>query len=361
MRILHVDPAPTWRGGERQVLLLAAELARRGHESPVIAAPGSPLLERARAAGLPAEPLAIRGAREPAAVRRLADRLRALAPDVLHLHTSRAHGAGGLAARIVRRRAVVVTRRLELPIRGPFARWKYRNLADHYVAISGAVAQALRGGGVASERITIVPSALEPPPETTPREAPPAGGPFRIGTVAAFTAQKDPRTWARVAIRVMREDPTIRFAWAGDGELASGPKVAMREVGLEERVEFFGFLADLEDFWRGIDLFFLPSVFEALGPVLLDALARGIPVVATRVGGIPETVRNDREGLLASVGDEEGLAAAILAIRRDADLHRRLGRAGRERSRKYAVEGIVDRIETVYEDLVSRRKEGVGR
>jgi glycosyltransferase involved in cell wall biosynthesis len=104
-----------------------------------------------------------------------------------------------------------------------------------------------------------------------------------------------------------------------------------------------GFLDDPDrDFWPGIDVLFLPSAFEALGTVLLDALARGIPVVATDVGGIPEIVRPGREGLLAAPGDAPALARALARLRQDPEEARRMGRAGRERARAFEIGGVVD-------------------
>ncbi len=354
MRILHVNPAPTWRGGERQVLLLASELAERGHDSPIVAAPGSVLLERARARDLPTEEVAMRGDLDFAAVSRVGRLMGDLRPNILHLHTARAHAVGGLAARMRGFRRTVVTRRLELPPRGPFGRFKYRMLGDHFVAISSAVEKSLVRGGVAPAKITRIPSALEPPPEAPARTGPSADGPFVVGTLAALTPQKDPECWVRTMNRVCEEDSSIRFVWAGDGELRRPTEVGVLEAGREDRVSFPGFLTDPETFWREIDLFLLPSAFEALGTVLLDALARGMPIVATEVGGIPGSVRDGREGLLAPAGDDEGLARAILAIRRNPDLHQSLGSSGRERSRDYEIRGLVDRILKVYEAVEIR-------
>lgn len=349
MRILHVDPEPEWRGGERQVLLLARELASRGHDAPVACDPRGALCARARSLGLPTEPLPITGDLDLRASFRTVRLLRRHRPDVLHLHTARAHAAGGLGARIARYRPVLVTRRLELPARGPASRWKYRHLAGHYVAISAAVESSLREAGVARDRIDRIPSGVEIPAE--PPEAPRAQRPWTVGTLAAFTPQKDPDTWLRVVKAVAAEDPETRFVWAGTGNLARTVEVAVGESGLRDRVELPGFLEDPERFWRGIDVFFLPSAFEALGTVFLDALARGIPVVATTAGGIPEVVRPDREGLLASVGDAPALARAIARLRRDPDLARRLGSAGRKRAADFEIGSVVDRIVALYERL----------
>ncbi len=348
MKVLHVDPADGWRGGERQVRLLARGLGRRGLRNVVVAAPGSPLARHAREDGIDVHEIRMRGDVDPAAIVALRNCIAREKPDVLHLHTARAHAVGGLAARGAGARPrVLVTRRVELVTRGPFGRWKYRRLGDHYVAISRAVLDSLRAAGVPPERITLIPSGVELP------ESPsgPAGRPgeWVVGTLAAFTPQKDPDTWTRAAVRLARKVPDVRFVWAGTGELRPRVEGAIREAGLSTKVELPGFLADPEPVWRRLDAFFLPSAFEALGTVILDAMARALPVVATRVGGIPEVVRDGVEGLLAEPGDDAGLAEALRRLKDEPDLAARLGAAGRRRAEDFDIEGIVDRILELYE------------
>jgi glycosyltransferase involved in cell wall biosynthesis len=174
-----------------------------------------------------------------------------------------------------------------------------------------------------------------------------------VGTLAAFTSQKDPTTWVRATAEVAAAAPEARFVWAGEGELRRATEVAVREAGLGGRVRFPGFVADVETFWRGIDVFFLPSAFEAMGTVLLDAMAHGIPIVTTRVGGIPELVEHEREGLLASRGDARGLAAALLALARDPSRARALGEAGRLRAHEFDVAETSRRTRELYERLLA--------
>jgi glycosyltransferase involved in cell wall biosynthesis len=349
MRVLHVDTEPTWRGGERQVLLLARELARDGHDSLVAAAPKRELFHQLSAAKIPVAPLSIRGDLDPVAIWETRRLLADFQPELLHLHTARAHGAAGLAARLARFSPVLVTRRLELPIRGAFSRWKYRTLADHYIAISGAVERSLLAGGVPKSRVTRIPSGVE---LAVPRVRRP--GPWTVGTLAAFTPQKDPETWLRTVRRVAEECPDAHFVWAGEGELARNLEVAVAEAHLANRVHFPGFLTDLSSFWETIDVFFLPSTFEALGTVLLDAMARSVPVVATEVGGIPEVVRHGREGLLAAARDDRGLAEALLSLHRDPVLARRVGEEGGRSASRYELSRVVREIEALYESLKGR-------
>lgn len=356
LRVVHVDPATNWRGGERQVHLLARELARRGHENLVVAAPGSALAERAAASGLSVHPVTIRGDLDFAALVRLAMTFRAFRPDIVHLHTSRAHGAGGLAARLAGVRPVLVTRRLELPIRGAFSAWKYRALADHYVAISNAVAAALLTGGVEERRITIIPSGVELPNDVPSRRAEGEGSGRRVvGTLAAFTDQKDPRVWIDVALDVCRRRPDVDFVWWGEGPFRRSLQEIANRENLGTRIELSGFHEHPEELWRMIDVFFLPSRFEALGTVLLDAMAAGVPVVASRVGGIPEIVRDGVEGVLVPPGERVAFGDAIVGFLENEDRSRSFGQAGRLRAREFAIEGVVTRTEDLYETLLATK------
>ncbi|HET9887356.1 MAG TPA: glycosyltransferase [bacterium] len=352
MRILHVDPAPTWRGGERQVFLLARELARRGHECSVAAARNSPLAAECSRAGLRVHPLAMRGDLDVVAIGRLAHLLRRDPPDILHLHTARAHGVGGFAARATGFHPVLVTRRVELPVRGPFSRWKYRALADHYIAISAVVARSLERAGIPSDRIARIPSGIEIPP-LVPRVAAAPNARRTVGTLAAFTPQKDPSTWISAAIRVCRKHPDVDFLWWGEGPFRQTlQEIALRE-NLRTQIQLPGFQQDLTEFWRRIDVFFLPSRFEALGTSLLDALARAIPVVASNVGGIPEVVRAEQEGILVEPRNAEQFANALNALLEDPDRARALGAAGRTRALEFEIGPLAARVEALYAQLIS--------
>ena len=210
----------------------------------------------------------------------------------------------------------------------------------------------MRRAGISEERVTLIPSGVPLRPDDARPNERSSQLPFTVGTLAAFTPQKAPDVWLDVVRRVAQEDPEIRFLWAGEGELRASTMVGTEGAGLSGRVEFPGFLADPEEFWRQIDLFFLPSAFEALGTVFLDALSRGIPVVATPVGGIPEVVRSGRDGFLVSSPSD--LAEHVLRVRRDPALARSLGESGRQRARDFAIEDLALRVASLYEALRER-------
>lgn len=334
------------------MFLLSRELERRGHCSRVACHPRGELRARLVSAGLPVDPLPIAGDLDVPAALRTGRLLRRHRPDVLHLHTASAHGACGLGARLAGFRPVLVTRRLELSVRGGwFGRGKYVRLADHFVAISEAVEQSLVRAGVSPDRVDRIPDGVDLPEA----KAGAPGRPWTVGTLAAFTEQKDPETWLSAVRQVCGELPQVRFVWAGEGELRERVEVGVRQAGLADRVEFPGFV-DPDSVWPRIDVLFLPSAFEALGSVTLDAMARGLPVVATAVGGIPEVVRHEREGLLAPRGDAGALARELLRLARDEALARRLGAAGKVRAQDFEIGKVVDRIVDLYRRLAEKHR-----
>lgn len=160
-----------------------------------------------------------------------------------------------------------------------------------------------------------------------------------------LVAQKDLRTWLRVARRVADRRPDARFVWAGDGPQRAELEAEARRLDLP--LEFAGNLdlAGLAGLYRQAAVFLLTSRDDAFGRVVAEAGAFGVPVVATRCGGPEEIVVDGLTGRLHDEGDVEGLAASVSALLKDPDLRRQLGAAARDRIReRYGLEALSDRI-----------------
>jgi glycosyltransferase involved in cell wall biosynthesis len=345
VRVLHVDSARTWRGGQNQVLLAARGMASRGHEVAVACQEGGVLAARAREAGLLVHPLSFRGDLSPGAVLPLAGLLGRFHPEVAQLHDPHAVSAGLLAARLRPGTRLLATRRVDFPLRGMLSRAKYR--ACHRVlAVSRAIAAVLRGAGLAEARIRVVYEGVPDRPAQAGGRAAlstlgvPEGAPV-VGNVAALTDHKDHATFLAAAARVAAARDDVRFVIAGDGERRSALEAQARELGLAERVAFAGFRDDLDRLIPAFDVFCLSSQMEGLGTSLLDAMAFARPVVATRAGGIPEAVQDGVTGRLVPVRDPEALAGALLDVLADPARAAALGAAGR---RRYQAEFTADRM-----------------
>jgi glycosyltransferase involved in cell wall biosynthesis len=153
--------------------------------------------------------------------------------------------------------------------------------------------------------------------------------------------------------RALSEHKDLLLLLAGDGELRDELTALVAELRLGDRVRFLGWRDDTADLLAGSDIFVLPSLNEGLGLVLIEAMAANLPVVATRVGGVPEVVEEGQTGLLVEARDSDQISSAILRLARDRALRERMGRAGRDRAdAHFSIQATVRRTEQIYNDLV---------
>ena len=350
MRVLHVDTAASWRGGQNQVLLSAGGMAARGHSVALACRAGGVLEGRARAAGIDVHAFPFRGDWSPTAALRLAGLARRFGPDVVHAHDPHA-----LAAVVLSRGAPVATRRVDFAIRGPASRWKYAR-CERVIAVSGAVAAIVRAGGIAPERVRVVYEGVpDRPARPGGRDAlvalgVPAGA-LVVGTVAALTDHKDHSTLLSAAVEVIARVPSAWFVIVGDGERGRELRARAASLGLDH-VVFAGFRDDLDALIPAFDVFCLSSKMEGLGTSLLDAMCFARPVVATAAGGIPEAVEDGVTGRVVPVQDPPALAAALIAVLSDRAERERLGAAGRSRfESRFSASRMVDATLGVYDEI----------
>jgi glycosyltransferase involved in cell wall biosynthesis len=355
-RILHVDTARTWRGGQNQVLLTALGMASRGHDVTLACRAGGSLESKARAAGLQVRPLPFRGDLWPPAIAALASLLRTARPDVVQLHDPHAVSAGLLARRLGGRVPVVATRRVDFPLNGVLSRAKYR-ACDRVVAVSTAIRELLLQDGLEGERLRLVPEGVrDRAPEAGGRAAlaelgVPKGSPV-VGNVAALTDHKDHGTLLEAAREVVRERPDVRFVIVGEGERRGELEALRRRLGLEGHVIFAGFRHDLDRLLPAFDVFCLSSQQEGLGTSLLDAMAFGRPIVATAAGGIPDAVEDGVTGCLVPVRDAAALARSLRALIADPSRRTEMGARGRQRFlARFTAEHMVEGTLAVYAEL----------
>lgn len=362
LTIVHVDTERGWRGGQRQVLLLAGNLARLGHRNVIAARPDSALAMRAAAEGLPVLELAPRFEMDPVAAWRLRRAAEVERADILHAHAAHASMLAALASLRSPAR-LVITRRVDVkPNANPFSRWKYRR-AHGIIAISEAVAGALAAGGVPRERVTIATSGLDFSCTTAPAAASvlatfgvPPGAPLVV-SAGALVAHKDPLGFTRAFAALRRRCPSAHALMVGDGPLRQDVEALRREMGLAETLHLAGFQENPTAFIAAADAFAVASTAEGLGTVILDAMSHGVPVAATRAGGIPELVDDDVTGLTVPVHDPEALGDALARLLLDRDLSRRLATTARERVHRFSIAHTVERTMDVYERTLA----GCGR
>ena len=356
MKILHLDTGRDWRGGQGQAWLLMLGLRERGVEARLLA-PRGPLSERAAQAGFAPRAWNPRGDLDLAAMAALTAELRRAPPDLVHAHSARAHATGAPAAWAAGRLPFVVSRRVDFRVAAHAAsRWKYRLPVDRYLCISRPVMEVMRAGGVDPARLALVPSGidfatleLEAAPGRDLRAwlGIPAGAPV-LGTVAALAPHKDHATLLAAAPAILAAAPEAHFVWLGEGECRAALETARAARRLEARVHMPGSQPDARALLRQFTLFVLSSHLEGLCTSLLDAQALGVPIVATRAGGIPDVVEDGVTGRLAPPSNPAALAAAVTAALADPPERARWAHAARTSVRAFSAERMVERTLETY-------------
>jgi glycosyltransferase involved in cell wall biosynthesis len=362
VRIAHVDTGDSWRGGQAQVLSLLAGLTSRGHGSTLHCPPG-PLAERARTAGVPVRRFEARGDLDLVAGLWLARDLRVESPDLVHLHSARAHAVGAWAARAAGRLPVIVSRRVDFEVaEHPLSALKYRLGVDRYLCISEGVRRVLARAGVPDRKLAVVPSGIDlerwrclPDASALGARLGLAPGTPVIGNIAALAPHKDQHNLLGAAAALARRLPAARWVVFGEGERRGALEAERHRLGLDEVVLLPGFVERVEEAVALLSVFVLSSYLEGLGTSVLDAQAAGIPVVATAVGGVPEMIEDGVTGWLVPPRDPEALAAAVEdALARPAEAARRAA-AARRTVERFAISRTVALTEAAYAEVLAER------
>jgi len=349
---LHLDSGREWRGGQRQVYLLARGQRELGHEPLVIAAPEAPLIHRLRSDGIAAAEVRMRGDWDIAAASRVRAVLRTWNGDLIHAHDAHAH-AIALAALIGRGSVpLIVSRRVVFV---PHGRLKYGQRVSRFIAVSGAVRDALMTGGVDGSRIDLVYDGVPRPRVARRRDwRAECGWPedsVVCGIVGAMSAEKGVALLSEIGDRL--QEPSrdrIRLVLLG------GKRECSQSIG---GLTAFcaGFVEEIHDAMAGLDVLLHPSSAEGLGTAVIAALALGVPPVAFRVGGLPEVIEDQRCGLLVPAGDVAAFAAAIDRLVWDEDLRRVLAAAGPARAARFSVERMVRGTQGAYDTALGQASE----
>ena len=202
--------------------------------------------------------------------------------------------------------------------------------------------------GAPAERIAVVHNAVDL------ERFHPAGEPLngrrpRVVAVGRLVAQKNPLLFVGAAAALHAHYPGARFVWVGDGPLRGAVAAAAAAAGLDGCCELVGERSDVAEVLRGADLFWMTSDWEGLPNAVIEALACGVPVVATDVGGTSELVRDGHEGFLVPAGDADALVAQSLAILADPTMHARMRAAARARAETFGVAQMVRATYAIYE------------
>ena len=350
MKILHVNSAKTWGGGEQQTAYLIRGLAELGVENLVACRAQSAFAAYCERQAISFSALPFRAGYDLLTQRGLRRLFQAAGLSAVHLHTHHAHTQGVLAHALSRSAVpLVVSRRVGGELRHNAltrSKYNYRGIA-RYLAVSDHVASTLKAYLNHPNRVCTVHSGTDPArfgggmPGRWLRQQYdlPAEVPL-IGNTSALTEAKDYETFLRTAAELTRQGLRAHYLVMGEGPLRADLQTLCEVLGLQAHVTFTEFLHNLPEVLGELSVLLMPSINEGLGTSILNAFAARVPVVATRVGGIPEMVTHEQTGLLAEAGDAKELARQVMRVLSDAEFR----------------EGLVDRAEQrVLEQFTAQR------
>ena len=368
----HVIGSLRTGGAERQLVnyLLAANRTEFRHTVYCLEARGE-LAEIVESAGIPVQSVAIRRRYAPWSVGRFASRLRSDGIAILHAHMHDSAMWARLSGRLAGVPVMLTTEHGKELWKGPvriaidhhLSRWTARHIA---VSRDGMELRQKRER-LPAEKMILIPNGVR-----IPEVADLAHSRSRlrdefglaqddqvIGTVGRVVAAKGYEHLLGALAILRRDCPRVRWLAVGDGDLRGALAERAVAAGLGDAVVWAGRRSDVDELLATMDIWVMSSIREGLPVALLEAMAAGCPIVATDVGGIPDAVRDAREGLIVPAGDAEALAYAIARMLSDRSFALKMGAAARARAiAEYGIMSVAERIESVYRDELAAALRG---
>ncbi len=353
-------------GAERELLLILEHLERQSYAPVMVCPDKGPLVDELNRLGiemryvpLPPWRKVLAYPKRARSIRQLQDVIREIHPALIHVndiwwvpHSLRANSGLGVP--------ILAHVRQEIEPRKVHRYGLDR--ADVVLPMSRHIQQSLEAGGVPGRRLLTLYSALDmtrvPQREDGRRRGRRFGIPDDvplIGTVANLFPRKGYEVILKALPKILVSFPTMQYVIIGQG--GSGYERSLRSLvgnlGLEKTVHFVGFQKEVYSCLAAMDIYVHPALMEGFGIAMLEAMAMEKPIVASRVGGIPEVVEDGVTGLLVPPGDPEALASAVLRLVRDPNSRQFMGRAGKQRLQAhFTVEQIMKKLQFLYTRVV---------
>lgn len=362
IHILHIETGRHLYGGALQVQYLIRGLAQFGCRNSLVC-PDDGAIAETDFPGTRIFPVPMRGELDVPFAFRLCRILSTAQPDIVHIHSRRGADIWGAAAAWRSRTPAIVTRRVDNPENPIFARLKYRGYR-RIVAISEGIRHVLLSEGVPAGRIVCVPSAVDIDRFDAQCDRPWFLNEFgldsnhrTVGMIAQFIARKGHRFLIAAIPGILERFPDARFLLFGKGPLEEGLHRLCVRSRIADRVIFAGFRNDLERILPCLDVVVHPATMEGLGVSLLQAAAAGVPIVATRVGGIPEIVENGVNGYLIDSGNIHAIMSRVNDLLADPIQSKHLGATGRSMVRsRFSIDAMVQGNLSVYRRVLSKKR-----
>jgi len=363
MKVLHLSSEKSWRGGEQQMAYLVEELQQSGVGQTVAVRKNSAFEKWCVEKKIPSVSLGFSNDFDLTSALQLKNYCQNIHADLIHLHSSRSHGIAVLAAALGNKTPMVLSRRVDFALKSNmFSQWKYNHPAiKKIICVSDKIREIVSAStrdpgrcvtvydGIDLDRFAgkgkrgIIRKELKIPENTT-----------LIGNIAAIAPHKDYFTFLDT-VKILSQKINAKYLVAGEGPLRGQVEEKIADMKLEHDVFILGFRNDLENVFADLDLLLYTSKEEGLGSTILDAMAYGLPVVATTAGGIPEIVKNDFNGLTAPAGNPAALSEQVLKMMSDDTLRKKFIENGKTFVKDFSKARMAALTLEIYQEVLSKR------
>jgi glycosyltransferase involved in cell wall biosynthesis len=367
MKILHIIPSLDTGGAEQLTVDLAYFQKKAGHNAEICCIMTTPekgaLYKNACNLGLTCHYSYARHEPRPGSVLKLRRLIRSLKPDVVQSHLPRTNAVSAIAARLSGVRCIIST------FHNPFI-WKNKMqekwgrltsfLPDGFFCDSKSIRDRLiELCPKQKKKIRVVYPSI---PLHKIRISGQEVAEFRdnlgmgekeklVGVVGRLAEVKDHETFIEAARLVLREEKDVRFLIAGDGPEKKRIENKIRELHLEDSIHVLGYVQNLDIIWTQLNIFVLTSLSEGFPLSILEALGAGIPVIASKAGGIPEIVKHGENGFLSSPKHPEEFAKNIICLIRDEILLEKMRGNAHQSIQTFSMEHMAEKTIQYYEEL----------
>ena len=368
LRLLVVNavPTPIFRGGEKCMMISAVELKKRGHTIIVAGRKDSAWIDTCSENGLQTYSVKLRGDLDPSVWLFFYNLIKEQKIDGVLLSPERAVRLCGFPAKLAGVRAIVSRLGLRLPKEKDkiIYRFIYRRIVDRILTNSHILKAGLcRFSWLTDGRVKVVHNGVEIPELidhneknrlrdelALPREARIIAAGGRLATQKGFGYLLD----ALAMVKIRNKD--VFLILLGDGELRLTLEEQTDRLGLKDCVRFLGHRSDVPRILPAADIFILSSLYEGLPNIVMEAMAAGLPVIATAVGGVPELVEEGRTGILVKAENSKELSSAICKLLDDRDLLHSFGENGRRRVQDlFSIEQMVNGVEDLFYEILAEK------
>ena len=336
-------------GAVQSLLSLADAQRRSGNRVEFITFAGKLFGGQVRKRGFTVNEVRVRTKVDPLAVLKMRRLIRAGKYDVVHTHLSTSSVNGALAARLAGAPCVAT-------VHGMSGKLSFF-AANHLIAVSNGVKEHLTKQGVPEKKVTVVYNGLDLSKELPSREEARRKLGIRseipiVGTVARITALKGVDDGIRAVARLRSSFEGLRYLVVGDGDRLEECRRLAEELGIVDCVDFVGYHDDVQTYLAAMDLFLFPSLKEAMGISLVEAMAAGLPIVSTNVGGITEVVTPET-GILVGPRQPDALALAAQEILTNPSLQIELSASAKRRAERiFSLTAMERGTDAVYRGLI---------